>query len=281
MLQPSEPEAPADRRRRGEQAYLDIVTMPVPPQDSPFRCAGTDFIFADVWTRPGLDIKARRWITLACTAASDAVSAINAHVVAALRSGDIALVEMQEFVLQFAAYCGWPKASIVEQLYREAWQAIARDDGGPSAWPGFASAADPVTATARHARGLAWHRHVMTISPAATVPLDTALIDFVFGEIWCRPGLDTGARRLISLAAIGASDAPGLLADHCYAALRSGDLTLAQMEELALQFALYAGWAKAGALRDATRDSWLRVEREGGPAPSAAPPTWPAKEIRP
>jgi 4-carboxymuconolactone decarboxylase len=45
---------------------------------------------------------------------------IRQHVYAALASGDITREEYQEFVLHFAYYAGWPRASALEMAYYEA-----------------------------------------------------------------------------------------------------------------------------------------------------------------
>ena len=69
---------------------------------------------------PGLSRRDRRWVTLTCVAAADSLQPIDDHVYAALNSGDIYLEEMLEFILQFAVYCGWPKASHFERVHPHA-----------------------------------------------------------------------------------------------------------------------------------------------------------------
>jgi 4-carboxymuconolactone decarboxylase len=121
---------PEERQQYGQDWFHYTMTMPCPEPDSPYRQAGiANFVFAEMWSRPGLDMKSRRWITLACVACADTVVPIQAHTYAALKSGDITLEEMREFVLQFAVYAGWPKASIVEQVVRESWERIEKEGG--------------------------------------------------------------------------------------------------------------------------------------------------------
>ena len=106
------------------------MTLPAPPPDTPYRKDGIAFVFFEMWSRPGLDMKSRRWITLACVAASDSVVPIQSHIYAAMKSGDITYKEMQEFTMHFAVYCGWPMASIVDQVVRDAWERN-QAEGGP------------------------------------------------------------------------------------------------------------------------------------------------------
>jgi len=118
------------RAKFGRDWFEYVMTMDAPPPVTPYFVAGIhNYVFAEMWSRPGLDMKARRWITLACVAASDTVVPIQSHIYAALKSGDVTLEEMHEFTLQFAVYCGWPKASIVNQCILDAWERIEKEGG--------------------------------------------------------------------------------------------------------------------------------------------------------
>src|SRR5215472_2493253 len=97
-----------------ERIYREVMTVDPPRPATPLEQATIDFVFGRVWSRPGLSRRDRRWVTLACVAAADAPAPIDEHVYAAMKSGDIELEAMLEYVLQFAVYCGWPKASHVE-----------------------------------------------------------------------------------------------------------------------------------------------------------------------
>jgi 4-carboxymuconolactone decarboxylase len=121
---------PEQREKYGRDWFHYTMTIPAPPSDSPYRQAGiANFVFGEMWNRPGLDMRARRWITLACVGAADTVVPITAHVYAAMKSGDISYDEMMEFVVHFAVYSGWPKASIMEQVIREQWARIVEEGG--------------------------------------------------------------------------------------------------------------------------------------------------------
>ncbi len=84
------------------------------PATTPFRAAGRDFVFSEVWSRPGLDRRSRLWITLACVCAARSPIAIDTYLRAALRSGEITIAELREFALQFAVFQGFPKAAEIE-----------------------------------------------------------------------------------------------------------------------------------------------------------------------
>ena len=75
-----------------------------------------------------------------------------------------------------------------------------------------------------------------------------ATIDSVFGELWTRPGLPTRERRMITLAVLGARGVEFEIDAHLRGALASGDLSAAELIELILQVAYYAGWPCASVM---------------------------------
>jgi 4-carboxymuconolactone decarboxylase len=116
---------PAERTALGKQTFAEVMTFPPPADGSPVTgCGLIDFVFGEMWPRPGLGLKERRLITVACVAFQDAATPIASHVWAALKSGDISFEEMDELALHFAAYCGWPKGSYLNQVISEQKQRI-------------------------------------------------------------------------------------------------------------------------------------------------------------
>ncbi|ABW12689.1 Carboxymuconolactone decarboxylase [Parafrankia sp. EAN1pec] len=70
---------------------------------------------------------------------------------------------------------------------------------------------------------------------------------------------------------MAAADAVRPIDDHAYALLRSGDLTLEEIIEIPLHFAVYCGWPKASHLEVTLRTQWHRMYAERG----EIPPAWP------
>jgi 4-carboxymuconolactone decarboxylase len=87
--------------------------------ETPLTAAARDFVFAEVWARPGLDRRSRRWITLAAVCATGEELPMRTYLKAALDSGEITAEELYEFALQFAVFQGFPKAVKAEMLIRE------------------------------------------------------------------------------------------------------------------------------------------------------------------
>src|SRR5690348_14530240 len=105
------------------------MTIDPPDDEGPFAGGLIDFVFGEVWSRPGLSRRDRRFVTLPCVAAADAQAPLEQHVYAALNSGDLTITEMRETVLHFAVYAGWPKASRFNIVVDEQWDRIHRDRG--------------------------------------------------------------------------------------------------------------------------------------------------------
>ncbi|OHV30186.1 MULTISPECIES: carboxymuconolactone decarboxylase family protein [Pseudofrankia] len=238
-----------------EQTYREVMTVEPPAAATPLELASRDFVFGEVWNRPGLSRRDRRWVTLTCVAAADAPGPIEAHVYAALGSGDIELDAMLEFVLHFAVYCGWPKASHLEMEVVRQWHRIEREQGRePAPWPVLDNdALGPSDWEGRLERGVQEFVDVNLLpAPRPETPYRHAgILNFVFGHVWQRPGLTRRERRIITVACVAIDDSPTPLATHVGSALRSGDLTKAEMDEIVLQFSAYYGFAKGEALGDA------------------------------
>ena len=119
------------RTETGRRRYREVMVSDAPPPFTPYLDKGVvDSVFGELWDRPGLSRRDRRWITLACVAAAAVDEPIQQHVYAALASGDITREELQELVLHFAYYAGWPRASALEMAY---YRAIERMDASPPA----------------------------------------------------------------------------------------------------------------------------------------------------
>jgi len=118
-----------ERTELGRRRYREVMVSDAPPPMTPYLARGVvDSVFGELWDRPGLSRRDRRFITLACVAAAAVEVPVEQHVYAAMASGDLTREEMQEVVLHFAYYAGWPRASALEAAY---YKAVARLDAEP------------------------------------------------------------------------------------------------------------------------------------------------------
>ena len=124
------PEIP-DRREVGRQKFIEINGFPPPDVMLPITEMTVDHVFGEIWTRPGLTRKERRWISITSVAAAGAEAALEIHVFSALQSGDITLDELHEAVAHFAVYQGFPRATTFHFAVEAAAARLERDVPAP------------------------------------------------------------------------------------------------------------------------------------------------------
>jgi 4-carboxymuconolactone decarboxylase len=212
-----------------------------------FRQAAVDVIFGQVWTRPGLTRRQRRWVSLTGAGLAGPGVGLSVHVYGALNSGDISVAEMGEFLLQFACYAGWPQANPLDAAFREALGRLAAERGEA---PDSASA--PVfdrldETTLDDLAGPAASIRAAVLGPSAgPAPHGTPVSDLLaggleYGQVWSRPQLARADRRLITITLLAKLGYPAELRAHLAAAADSGDLDVSALREVALHAGFYAG----------------------------------------
>jgi 4-carboxymuconolactone decarboxylase len=75
-----------------------------------FQSFITRYAWGEIWSRPGLDRRARSCITLTALVALGRFDELELHLHAARRNG-LTLEEIEEVLLQTAVYCGVPAAN--------------------------------------------------------------------------------------------------------------------------------------------------------------------------
>ncbi|MFJ3712621.1 carboxymuconolactone decarboxylase family protein [Streptomyces sp. NBC_01387] len=121
-------------------------------------------------------------------------------------------------------------------------------EGTGTAGPGDGNTPDPPADLAE--RGRAVMAEVMCAEVPDSVGEPGSLGDLaarhIFGDLWDRPGLSRRERRIVTLTLLAALGQGGPHASlHIKAALASGDLTEAELHEMSVQMAYYAGWPLA------------------------------------
>ena len=114
----------------------------------------------------------------------------------------------------------------------------------------------------RREKGLDKFEEVMQFRPPkleGDLFLDVTL-DHLFADVWSRPGLSVRDRRLVTLTIISCLGHETALKLHLGAAMRSGDLSDAEIDELMLHLAHYAGWPVAAVISQVARQ--LRAARD-------------------
>ncbi|MDP3768056.1 MAG: carboxymuconolactone decarboxylase family protein [Dehalococcoidia bacterium] len=112
-----------------------------------------------------------------------------------------------------------------------------------------------------HQEGAAKFEEVMGFKPPEVddLFLDVTL-EHLFPKVWGRGGLSRRERRLITLTSIAALGHEPTLKLHLRAAMQSGDISDADIDELIVHLAHYLGWPAGSVVAGVARQ--LRAERD-------------------
>lgn len=243
-----------ERRAAARAEYERVMTTASPDPAGAYLEAGViGYVFGEMWRRGVLTPRDRRWITLTCVGAAGAITPIETHVYAALKSGDISYPEFDEFVLHFGTQAGWPKASVMQVYGMMSAYKIAQESSTQPEAPDFELWSEPVDDSVRRERGLSAYQQIHGVAPppAMTAFQGRARLDYLYGEIWSRTKyLTRRDRRIISICGAASTAIDEEVAEHLPAALTLGDMTRTELEELVVHFAVYLGWNLARRLDD-------------------------------
>jgi 4-carboxymuconolactone decarboxylase len=250
---------PVERTRTGVRMQTEVLGTPAPEPKTLVEASWRDFIFAEVWTRPGLDRRSRLLISLASAACEGGrPELMDGYVRGALKLGELTLSELREAALQLSVYAGWSRGISLDTAITR----VAQELGLPpvECAPIRGAPWDPKQ---RLAEGAVNFEAVMTTpGPRPNMPyFEGGILNFVFGEMWMRPGLDQRARRWITLVGVADSSASTPIRTHTYAAMASGNATVAEMQEFVLQYAIHGSWPKASVMQGAVIEMGERVTK--------------------
>jgi 4-carboxymuconolactone decarboxylase len=250
---------PAQRTARGIRNQTELLGMPAPQPTSLLDAAWRDYIFAEVWSRPALDRRSRFLIAIAGACCEGvAPEVLEGYIRGALTLDQLTQTELREAALHLSVYAGWARGTAMDTAISKVVQQL----GLPQA--PFAAVRDAAwDSEQRIAEGGVNFRAVMTFpSPPPTTPyFEGGILNFVFAEMWMRPGLDQRARRWLTLVGVADSAATTPIRTHIYAAMASGNATVAEMQEFVLQYAIHGGWPKASVVQAAVSEMGDRVSK--------------------
>lgn len=248
---------PKERTARGLALQAEVNGRPAPAAATPVDESIRDFVYAEVWSRPGLDRRSRYLISMAAAVMSGAdAEMVDGYVIGALKGGDLTLAELREAALHLSVYGGWPRGKDLDAAVTRAQQALGLE---PVACPPIRGEAwDPEE---RGAKGQREFTKTMTFpgGPSSN-PFQEAINNFVFGEMWCRPGLDERARRWVTLVGVANSAAEIPIKSHFHAGMASGNCTREEMLEFSLQYGVHAGWPRASLVNGVIMEMAKKVE---------------------
>jgi len=117
-----------------------------------------------------------------------------------------------------------------------------------------------MTQSEQRRKGMAQFEEVMGFpAPESDDPFLNMTVEHLFANVWSRGELSRRERRLITLTVIACLGHEPTLMLHLNAALKSGDLRDADIDELMLHIAHYAGWPVAAMATGVVRQ--VRAQR--------------------
>jgi 4-carboxymuconolactone decarboxylase len=248
---------PKARTDRGAKIQADITGLPPTEPATPVEASWRDFIYAEIWSRPALDLRSRFLISMASAATAGDAAATQRYVHGALAKKEISVGELREAALHVAVYSGWSAGDILDGAIAK--EAVALKLSPPPFAPIRGEPWDPAT---RLEVGAASFKEHMLFGgpPPRTAYFEGGILNFVFGEMWNRSGLDQRSRRWLTLVGVGFSGASTPIRSHVWSAMASGNATSDEMCEFVLQYSVHAGWPRGSVMQSAVLEQGKRVE---------------------
>jgi 4-carboxymuconolactone decarboxylase len=230
-------------RQTGEQIYQELFGSALPSARPDLAELQMDFSYGRIWSRPGLSRRERMIVTLTVLCVRQNFSTLERYIPAALNLG-LSPESIDEIFIQCGIYVGLSTVSedclaLAARLYQDEGLAVPV---GPSRQSDVAemgrlggAVADRLHAERRY------EGHAPADSPLSA-DFYRNIIEFAYGEIWQRPGLDIRERAMCALAAFTALAYLGLAVKFAKAAPNVG-LSDAEVIEVIVQTAPYAGFA--------------------------------------
>lgn len=245
-------EDPGERERTGIRQQSELTGVPAAEPATLLQSAWRDFIFAEVWVRPRLDRRSRYLISLSGAACEGGCpDVIDNYVRGALTTGELSLLEVREAALHLAVYAGWSSGEALDASISRVEKELDLAPVDISPLQG-----EPREPEQRIAAGRANFEAVMHFpSPPPVTPyFEGGILNFVFGEVWNRPGLDERSRRWVTMVGVANSSSRTPIRTHTYAAMKSGNASPEEMQEFVLQYAIHGGWPRASVMQAAVID---------------------------
>jgi 4-carboxymuconolactone decarboxylase len=250
---------PSERTGVGKQQQEQLLGAAAAEPRTLFESSWRDYVFAEVWTRPGLDRRSRYFISISSAVCEGGrPDVVDGYIRGALKLGEIRLQELREAALQLAVYGGWSRGVAFDTAVTR----VAESLGLPHAdYPPIRE--QPWDPKQRMSEGSANFKSIMVFPapPPFTPYFEAGIVNFVFGEMWARPGLDQRARRWVTLVGVADSSASTPIRTHTYAAMASGNASASEMQEFVLQYAIHGSWPKASVMQAAVLEMADRVSK--------------------
>lgn len=192
-------------------------------------------LLGEVWKRPGLNMRDRSVITLAALISRDQTVDIPFYVGLALDNG-VKPSEISEIITHLAFYAGWSNAVSATVAAKDVFE---KRKIGPDQLAAVHPKLLPLDEKAEADRAARVDSQYGKTFPG--VVQNTT--DFLFKDLWLRPGLAPRDRSLVTVTALVATGQVEQIPYHLNRAMANG-LTKEQAAESFAHLAFYVGWPK-------------------------------------
>jgi 4-carboxymuconolactone decarboxylase len=218
------------------------------PPDAELASGVADLVdevtFGAVWRRPGLALSDRMIATLASLCAVQRLNHLYRYVGAALDLG-LGAAEIVEVLVQCGIYAGFAASEeavgVAGQVFAERGVGLPEEAAPPASLDELMAQGRAVLEALHGSRGYEGYAAPDNRVTGALYPL---AIQYGYGEIWHRPGLDRRQRALCAVAAFTALRLEGQVKKFGQSALNAG-LAGGEIIEAVIQTAPYSGFAPA------------------------------------
>ena len=213
-----------------------------------------ELIFGGVWSRPGLALPDRMIAALAALCAVQRLAQLRRHVAAAIDLG-LSAQAIVEIFIQCGIYAGFPASEeaigIAATVFAERRLSLPVAASRPHSPDGSLDDPDSLDKLMARGRTLLEELHgtrgyegYAAPDNAVTAALYPIAIQYGYGEIWHRPGLERRQRALCAVAAFTALRLEGQVRKFGQSALNAG-LHRTEIIEAVIQTGPYSGLAPA------------------------------------
>jgi 4-carboxymuconolactone decarboxylase len=174
-----------------------------------------EYGMGEIWARPGLTLRQKEIVTISSLAVQgNNEGPLRFHTRAAIRVG-LKPSEVREIALQTAAFAGWPLAMGALWAVEQGIEDEGRPHEGDKAPSNLPPLLEPESDEARFERGSRIFGKVTKGAPSDAIlksfediapELGHYIIEFGYGDVFARQGIDLKYRELAAVAAMAASD---------------------------------------------------------------------------
>jgi 4-carboxymuconolactone decarboxylase len=233
-----------DHRKKGADLRAQVKLPPLEELAPGFRDLVTDLAYGGIWARSELAVSDRMICTLSALTLLQRLPHLRRYIGAALDS-EMPPRSIAEVIIQCGLYGGYPIAEtaleILQEVLAERRTVLGKDADDTDSLDDLETHGQAIMEDLHGAQSKAGYADP---DNAFTGGLYQLAVQFGYGVIWRRPGLDRRQRMLCSLASFSVLGLESTFRKFATSAINVG-LEVSEIIEAVMQTAPYAGFPRA------------------------------------